>query len=429
MERAVIRENIHTEEMQDIITTIPSVLLRFGNSIFLGILVLLFLLAGVIRYPDIVNATLKIQSPNSPKPIVAKFSGKVVRILVNDHQTVKEGQALAFMESTADHQKIISLLTNLKALESGLAQNRSLDFGLISTSSLTDLGELQGSFQIFFQEYLNFKSSIQNGYLIRKRSFLEDDLGFLNKQRQQLKLQRALQEKDMALSNDDYEMHKKLAQQKVETKAEFRQQESRYLANKTPSLQTDAAILTAGNTYQAKKKEILELDNSIQEERSRFQQALNSIISVAEDWKNKYILWASQTGTVSFAGIVQPNQVVSIGQEVFYVDAGSHLFFGEMAIKQENMGKVKEGQEVLIKLKSYPFEQFGIIYGKLQYLSDVPFKDSIYMSRVEFRYQNVSDIKKPIHLKQGMLADAEIITQNATLLQRLTWNFLKILRN
>jgi HlyD family secretion protein len=32
-----------------------------------------------------------------------------------------------------------------------------------------------------------------------------------------------------------------------------------------------------------------------------------------------------------------------------------------MAIPQDNMGKVKTGQEVLVKLKSYPYEEYGIL--------------------------------------------------------------------
>jgi HlyD family secretion protein len=38
------------------------------------------------------------------------------------------------------------------------------------------------------------------------------------------------------------------------------------------------------------------------------------------------------------------------------------------------------------------------------------------MSRVDFKIKNSSDLKKPVHLKQGMMADAEIITENAAIL-------------
>jgi hypothetical protein len=40
--------------------------------------------------------------------------------------------------------------------------------------------------------------------------------------------------------------------------------------------------------------------------------------------------------------------------------------------------------------------------------------------------KNSSDLKKPIHLKQGMTADAEIVTQDATILQRISWSLFKM---
>jgi HlyD family secretion protein len=62
---------------------------------------------------------------------------------------------------------------------------------------------------------------------------------------------------------------------------------------------------------------------------------------------------------------------------VFYVNPGNEAFFGEMTITQNNMGKVKEGQEVLVKLRSYPFEEYGMIRGKIKYIAEVPYKDSV----------------------------------------------------
>jgi hypothetical protein len=173
----------------------------------------------------------------------------------------------------------------------------------------------------------------------------------------------------------------------------------------------------------------MELDNQVQEEKSKFSQALNSLISQAEDWKSKYILTASQAGRVTFAGIIQRNQVITAGQDIFYINAGNEQFFGEMNIPQDNLGKVKEGQEVLVKLRSYPFEEYGMLRGKYPiYL--------MCLTRIAYSFQGlfscqirISDLKKPVHLKQGMMADAEIITQDATILQRLTRNIVKVINN
>jgi len=419
----------HSEDMQDIITAVPSWLLRYGVSMFFLILILIISLSAFIRYPDIVKAQLKIDSPNSPKPVVAKISGKLIKLLVTENQMVKSGQSLAYLESTADHDKVLTLLINLKEIQSQVLQNKPINSALFNEADNLQFGELQTAYQTFFQEYLAYKSSIDNGFLLKKKTYLLKDLENISQQQQQLNIQKNIGQRDFNLANDEYEMHKKLAQQKVETVAELRQEESKYLAKKTPLVQTESALITGTDNYTSKQKEILELDNQVQEEKGKFLQSLNSLISTAEDWKSRYVLIASQEGKLSFVGIIQENQVLTANQEVFYINPGNEDFFGEMAISQSNMGKVKEGQQVLVKLKSYPFEEYGMIRGRIRYISDIPYKDSVFISKVDFKLRNSSDLKKSISLKQGMMADAEIVTQNVTVMQRLSRSMFKILGN
>ncbi|MGN8068186.1 HlyD family secretion protein [Mucilaginibacter sp. SG564] len=419
----------HTDDMQDIITTVPSWILRWGITLFFGILVLIVSLSALVKYPDIVKTQLKVESPNSPKPVVAKVPGKLIRLLVKENTTVVAGQALAYLESTGDHDKIWRLAANLKSLQTQVLQNKPISAVLFSQSDNIQLGELQSAYQTFYQEYLNYKSAVNDGFYLKKRAFLQNDLLALTQQTQQLNQQKQIQQRNFAIADDDYQMHKKLEKEKVETPAELRQQESKYLAQKEPLVQTESALITANNNYAAKQKDILELDNQIREEKAKFLQALNSLISQAEDWKSKYILTAPQAGKLSYAGIVQENQVLSTGQEVFNINPGNEAFFGQMAIPQDNMGKVKEGQEVLVKLKSYPFEEYGMIRGRISYIADVPYKDSVFISKVDFKVRSASDMKKPIHLKQGMIASAEIITQDATILQRISRSVFKVLRS
>jgi multidrug efflux pump subunit AcrA (membrane-fusion protein) len=419
----------HSDDMQDIITTVPAWILRWGITLFFIILVLLLSLSAFIKYPDIVKTQLKITSPDMPKQVVPKITGKLVKLLINNNDIVKTDQPLAYIESTASHDKVLLLLSQLKQLQSQLAQNKTLERALFNNATNNELGELQGAYQSFFQSYITYKSTIEDGFLLKKRSYLQQDAAALNKQTAQLHSEKQLQQRDFDLAEQEYNMHKKLEKEKVETLAELRQQESKYLSKKAPMIQTDAALITASTNALAKQKEIMELDNQVQEEKSKFSQALNSLISLAEDWKSKYVLTASQAGRVTFAGIIQRNQVITAGQDIFYINAGNEQFFGEMSIPQDNLGKVKEGQEVLVKLRSYPFEEYGMMRGKISYLSDVPYKDSIFISRVSFLSKHASDLKKPVHLKQGMMADAEIITQDATILQRLTRNIIKALNS
>ncbi|TSD67047.1 HlyD family efflux transporter periplasmic adaptor subunit [Inquilinus sp. KBS0705] len=417
----------HTDDMQDIITAVPSWLLRWGIALFFCVLVLIVSMSALIRYPDIIKTQLKIVSPDVAKPIVPKVSGKLVKLLVNNNDNVVVGQPLAYIESTANHSKVLQLLVNLKNLQKQAVLSQELRRS--GFDMYDELGELQIAYQQFSQAYISYKASTQNGFLVKKKLFLQQDIADLDRQTKQLQQEKQLQQRDLALAEDEYRMHKKLEQQKVETPAELRQQESKYLAKKAPLLQTDAALITAGSNYLAKQKEIMELDNQVNEERSRFEQALNSLISQAEDWKSKYVLVASQQGKVTFAGLIQQNQVVNPGQEVFYINAGNNNYFGEMTIPQNKLGKVKQGQQVLIKLRSYPFEEYGMLRGSISDIADVPYQDSVFISKVALRSNNSSDMKKPIHLKQGMIADAEIVTEDATILQRLTRNIIKVMHN
>lgn len=423
------QQPVHTDDMQDIITAVPSWLLRWGILLFFGVFILMIGLSAFIRYPDVIKTQLKIDSPNSPKAIVAKVPGKLIKLLVPENAQVINGQSIAYLESTANHEKVLSLLFNLKQLQLQILQNKPLNISLINEDNNLQLGEIQTAYQTFFTEYLTYLSSINNGFLLKKESSLQNDLQYLSQQQQQLGVQKTIEQRDYALAEQEYLMNKKLRDEKVETDAEFRKAESSYLAKKSPIVQTESSIINGKDSYSSKQREIQEVANEVQEEKGRFLQALNSLISLADDWKSKYILIAPEAGKLTYAGIVQENQQVNINQELFYVNPGNERFFGEMVIPQNSLGKVKEGQKVLVKLKGYPFEEFGMIKGIIASISDVPYKDSIFTARVDFKMINSSDMKKPVHLKQGMAADAEIITQDATIFQRISRSLLLLKNN
>ncbi|PAW94403.1 hypothetical protein CKK33_13250 [Mucilaginibacter sp. MD40] len=399
--------------------------ITMGNRCFFSILLLILSLSALIKYPDIVKASLKITSPNAAKPIVPKVTGRLEKLLIANNAQVTAGQPLAYVESTASHPQVLQLLSALKQLQQLFGMGKVVVKSYFSTQeSYNQLGELQSAFQTFNQSLLSYTTTVQSGFLLKKRDYLNKDIQSLAQQITQLNSERDLQQRDAGLAEEEFKMHRKLADQKVETPSELRQQESKYIARKAPLIQTQAALISARTNLLAKQKEILELDNQISEEKEKFSQALNSLISQAEDWKNKYVLAAPESGRITFAGNIQENQLVSPSTDIFYINAGNDKFFGEMNIPQDNMGKVKQGQEVLIKLKGYRFEEFGMLKGRITYIADVPYRDSIFTSRVTLDARR-SDIKKNIRLKQGMVADADIVTEDATLLQRLTRNIVK----
>jgi multidrug efflux pump subunit AcrA (membrane-fusion protein) len=418
-------ETRHSDDMEDIITAPPSWLIRWGVTIFFIILVLIIVLSSVIKYPDIVRAEMRIRAADAPKSIASRVSGQLSALLVDDNQMVHQGQALAYLESTGDHLIITKLLEQLYKIQHQFVSSTVLDSQVFTDNNVSNIGELQPAYQAFVENLIRYRASVDGGFSSKKKGFLQVELNNLAMQSKQLTAQRAVQQKDFELAKQEFAMNQLLEKQNAETPAELRAAESKYLSKKAPLIQTDAAIIAANSSYNMKLKEMSELANQRSEERTKFGQALNSLISQAEEWKKKYILTAPQNGKIAFAGPIQQNQLLSSGQDVFYLNPGTGKYFGEITIPQSSLGKVKENQVVLVRLKSYPYGEYGIMKGKISVINDVPVQDSVFLSKVLLNSHNRTDLNKVVRLKQGMRGEVDIITEDATILSRITRNLIR----
>jgi len=417
---------VNSEEVQEIITAVPSWILRRGIALIFGILLGIVLVSAFIQYPDVIKTSLKVNSLNAPKAVFVKQTGKLMSLLVKEGTGVKQDQPLAFMESTANHRDVLRL-HGILAQITGELNATGIAPGLLVKG--LNLGELQGAYQNFYQQYLQYVSAQNGGYYLNRKEYLERDLKEIEKLKAQIIDQQKIQEKEYANVEHEFEAYKKLYQKNVVSTSEYKQQENKYLAGKYPLQQTITALLNNNSSYAAKQKEILELEHTIQDERAKFVQSLSNMRTETDAWINQYILRAPVEGRVSYAGIVQENQTLNAGQEMFMINPANTDFFGEVYIPQYNMGKVRTGQRTLVKMRSFPFEQYGLIRGKVNYISDVAFKDSVFIAKIGFeRFEN-KDPEHKIVLKNGMQADAEIITEESSLLQRFLRNITKMLNS
>jgi HlyD family type I secretion membrane fusion protein len=417
---------VNSEEVQEIITAVPSWILRRGITLIFGILLAIVGISAFIQYPDVIKTTLKVNSLNAPKAVFVKQTGKIVALLAREGETVKQNQFLAFMESTANHSDILKLHEMLAHINLELNGSGVVQIPLLKG---LNLGELQSAYQNFYQQYLQFNSAQKNGYYQNKKRYLEQDLKEINKLKEQIISQRKIQEKEYANVEHEFESYKKLYQKGVVSTSEYKQQENKYLSGQYPLQQTSTSLLNNNTSYAAKQKEILDLEHTIQDERANFVQSLNNMITETDTWISQYIMRAPVSGKVSYAGIVQENQTVNSGQELFMINPANANFFGEVNIPQYNMGKVKTGQRTLVKMRSFPFEEYGLIKGQVDYISDVAFKDSVFIAKISFeRYEN-RDPEHKIILKNGMQADAEVVTEESSLLQRFLRNITKMLNS
>ncbi len=417
---------LRSEEVQEIMMRPPKWLLRWGITVALLVIMLVFAGAWMIHYPDLVRASFKLTSVNAPKAVLTRTDGKLVRLFVQDGKTVKAGAVLAYIESTARHDDVLQLSRELTKAWAIASRGNLEGLYKLNLTNYHQLGELQNAYQTFEQSHIQLRSYLTNGFYSKKKSLLKQEISDLKALADNLRAQHQIQARDMTLAQEDYDIQRQLAQDKVIALLELKREESKNIARKLPYQQTASALINNLTAQRAKQKEILELDKQVDEERDKFLQSLNTLQSAADAWKTKYVLTAPVGGRVIYVGTVQENQTVALSQELFYVAPPSSEYFGELRIPQHNSGKVQIGQSVLVKFAGYPYQEFGAVRGRITAIADIPLKDSVFLARVELPIGLKTTYGKQLAYKTGMSASADIITNDSRLLEKLFYQLRKV---
>jgi hypothetical protein len=81
-------------------------------------------------------------------------------------------------------------------------------------------------------------------------------------------------------------------------------------------------------------------------------------------------------------------------------------------------GKIKSGQQVIIKMTAYPYLEFGHINGITRQISPAQERES-YLVEVQIGEKLVTSSKKELQMSGNLSATAEIITENRRLIERI----------
>lgn len=412
-------ENIKlfSSEVQEIISQKPVWIVRNGIVVFLMITIAIIAISFFIQYPDIVNANADLISVNAPKEIKAKTDGRLVKLLVKEGQYVEQNDMIGFVESRAFHNEVISLSSLLNIIEFSAEKNTERLPSLLN-NDYKNLGELQPSYQVFMQAFNTFCQYISSGYYLRKKRMLQADLIFLQKLHDNLNEQKVMQKEDLDLANKNFAASKSLSNDKVIADVEFRNEKSKLISKAMTIPQIDATILNNENGRHEKNKEIAQLENEISQQKVIFLQALHTLKSQIDDWKNKYVFIASLSGKIAFNRMLEENMLLSVGQTICFINPNNTQVYASVLIPQANFGKIKIGEKVILKLPSYPYQEFGTVTGRLDFVAAIP-TDSGYDARVLLPNGLSTNYKKQLQFHEGLTAKAEIITEDLKLSDRI----------
>lgn len=421
---------LRSENLREFISHRPGFIIRWGIPIFFFILVSLIIGSYFIQYPDIVTARAKISSINPPKPVIAKTPGRIIKLFKGDNGDIRQGDIIGYMESTASHEEVIRLSSVLDTLkyfaDSSLLEDIPA-FWKSTDNSFADLGELQPAHQRFMQAYITFKNYLNTGFYAAKKQMLNRDLTNAKKLLQILLQQKNLQQQDLAIAVKNFEVHDTLHNEALINDIEYRGQKSQLISKKIGIPQIDASIIGNQSQQNALYKEIIELDNDVVQQKATFVQALYSYKSTIDDWKQKYLITAPVSGKFIYTGFFEENQLLQSGQLLGFISNKTDRYFAELMIPQSSFGKVKPRQDVLLKFVGFPWQEFGSVKGKIEYIKNIP-SDSGYLAKVIFPAGLVTNYKRSIIFSEGLSAQAEIITERRRLSDKLFNGFISLFR-
>ncbi len=418
---------LRSEEVQDILTKIPHWIIRWGSLVVLIILLLLFLVSWMVKYPDIISTEITITTQIPPEKLVAKTSGRIQAILIDDKTIVNENTPLAVIENSANYKDVFLL----KSITDSISlSNSKFPFEKLQAAQL---GEIENSFAMFQKEYIASELNKQLQPYKVESSAQNFEAKQLRERLQLLEGQKEINQSELQLLKTDVERYEKLFKKGVISAQEIEKQRLIYLQaekNYKSLLSSISQLKSSINELNRSSKTtvINESTTSINLERS-VMQSFYQLKKAIKDWELNYVFRSSVKGTVSFLQIWSENQTINAGENMFAIIPSTEKgYIGKVKAVAQNSGKLKIGQKVNIRLANYPDREFGVIEGKLKTISLTPDKEGNLLLDIELPNGLQTSYNKQINFQQEMSGTADIITEDLRLLERLLYQFRDIFR-
>ena len=416
-----------SEEVQEILGTPPKWIIRWGTVVILFALIAAGILAWNFKYPDKVVDKLTLTTMHPPVPIFAQSEGYLEQLFVMDGDSVDMGDVLALLQDEARYDDILQLekdLEELKAFDQDAfttySPNRTLELGALQTS--------YSSFVRLIQDF-SFTSTTDHDenstrQLRKQISRIQQNLRSLNTELEKANEAKVLAQQQFEKLHNNYtgnledlKLLEAARQNLLEKEKEIASIEGDIAARKTDIDDLKVQIL-----YIKQGKE-----SGSMSKYQALRQSITQLSAEVQTWKQQYLLTAQTAGTVSFYNIQRERQYLKKGDKVLAILPYQEYdnFIGEVLLPVEGSGKVEEGQRVLIKFESYPFQEFGYVEGKVGSKALLPQNDE-YFVKVLLPNGLLTNYNKELTFRQQMTAQVEIITEDKRFLERVLEKMLGI---
>ncbi|WP_299579707.1 HlyD family efflux transporter periplasmic adaptor subunit [uncultured Sunxiuqinia sp.] len=411
---------IRSDEVQEIIGKSPSWLLRSGLTMILIFVMLLLLGSWVFHYPDIIRARIVVLSENPPAHIVARNTGKIDQLFVEDKDTVRKDQLIAILENSADYQDVIRLGEDLDQLEGYFITFDTLFYRPLKPDYR--LGEIQADFSSFLRLYNNYISFVRLNFYPQKIKSLQAQEHMLRVYYDRLWSQRQILENEYQIAYEQFRRDSGLYVRDVLSLVDYKKSESSLLQKKYSFNGARTDLATTQKEIIQLQQEIIGAEKEFEDQKRQAQsgliEALNVLKSRLDYWNKAFVLQTPIDGKVTFTNFWSKNQQVKSDDVVFtVVPEVESKIIGRVTLPLRGSGKVKPGQVVNIRFDNFPYMEYGMVRGVVKSISLVPSNDN-YIAEIDLPQDLVTNYGIPLTFSQEMKGEVEIITEDLRLIQR-----------
>jgi len=428
---------LRSDDVQEILGTPPRWIVRWGTTIIFFGVASLGIFSWFFKYADKIQAVISVTTVKPPVPVVARSTGYLAKLIVKEGDSVRRGDLLLALQNPARYEDVLGLesaLTHLDSMQTVDAQS------ILSYQPQTNLslGDLQPA-------YSNFVQSLKDYSFKRTENFGHQNIVQLMKEKANYKKlienerdrDQTVVQRNWKLASDQFNQKKRVYE---EPNSAISLNELQVASREVLRYEEEhKQLLTTIQQYQGNiiqiEKSILEVQQSTKEGNTSKLVALienmNQLKSAIATWKVAYLLTAPIEGKISFYNnYLSEKQNIKDGDKVMaIVPLNSDSIWGSISLSLVSSGRVKIGQRVIIRFDSYPYQQYGIVEGRIQGKADLPKDDKTIAIRVVFPHGLVTNYHKDLHFDQQMQGGAEIVTEERRFISRVFDKVISPLKN
>ncbi|CDL79442.1 HlyD family type I secretion periplasmic adaptor subunit [Xenorhabdus cabanillasii] len=403
----------------------PSPFARY-TAIILSIGVLAALLWAYLGKLDVqATATGRLIVSGRSQMIQAYEQSRLITIHVTNGQHVEKGAELLTLNTLGVNQDIARLLE----------QREYFTEEKIRYQALLDKHNPESS-PLFQQQPISVQQKILTHYSHEKQEFDAVITSTYAEMNVNLSSQKAKESDIKALTNlrqnisQRLQARKTLSQQKVISRMEYLEQEKELLETERLLTQQRSELNVQMTQYKSLEERLKSLN--AQKEREWFEKRKQAEIQLAvlkqelskmKEREELSVVRSPVTGTVQQLSVHTFGAVLQPAQNLMVIVPDDHVQLAEIQILNKDIGFVRPGQSVTVKVDAFPYTRYGTIEGKLLSISRDSTIDErlglVFPAQISLKQNNIIVDGKPVELTAGMSIVADIKTDQRRVIDYL----------